>query len=157
MKHLKPNTPSSIDHNDRHVNNSSPSTTHHSTASLNHISMNSHDFELRKRDFLSNDHLSKKLRFFHKRKTKDLLLKSPVQPSFNDDSHCSSIRSKGHSQFFGQSLEELIKRYEQQLPPVIQVMSFLFSKSSMETTFSFSNCWKYFITKDQKPRESFVK
>lgn len=122
MKHLQSNTTLTIDHDDGHLINSSPST-HHSSASLNQISMKSHDFELRKRDFASNEHLAKKLRFFHKRKTKDLLLKSPLQAVSLTDDYFSS---RTHRAFFGEPLDQLIKRHDDQLPPVIQVKHLLF-------------------------------
>ena len=100
------------------LSNSAMSNLHHSSASLNQIPISSHDFELRKRDFSSNEHLSKRLRFFHRRRPKDVLLKSPLQPaSYNDETQSS----KSHRQFFGETLDDLIKRYDQQLPPVIQV------------------------------------
>lgn len=126
MKNIKPvaNTTAESDEHPAHTY-SHP--LHNSTASLTNISMTSHDFELKKRDLFNFDHQSKRLRFFHKRKTKDQLMKLPVQAnSFNDESHSSAtttpLRSKSTSQFFGQTLDQLMKNNDQQLPSVIQVM-----------------------------------
>jgi hypothetical protein len=122
MKHLKTSSNISFDGDD-HLSLQS----HHnsSTTSLNTISMNSHDFELRKRD---TENQNKKHRFFHKRKTKDNYSKPSIQQQqFNDDYYSSStatttpIPMKSSYQFFGQTLEELIKKYNNQLPPIIQV------------------------------------
>ena len=127
MKHLKTSNNTSFDGDD-HLSIQSSATTfsnhHSSTTSLNNISINSHDFELRKRD---TDHQNKKHRFFHKRKTKDNYTKISSQEQLNDDYHSSStatpIRTKSSYQFFGQTLEELMKKYNNQLPPIIQVHS----------------------------------
>ena len=125
MKNIKPIGNPTTAEGDDHPAHSYSHPLHSSTASLNNISMTSHDFELKKRDLFNFDHQSKKLRFFHKRKTKDLLSKLPVQASFNDESHSSAsttpLRSKSTSQFFGQTLEQLMKNNDQQLPSVIQV------------------------------------
>lgn len=138
---------------------------HHSTASLNTISSNGHDFELRRRDLPHADHSNKRLRFFHKRKSKDLAAKLVPQPSsFYEDPLSSSstttpTRPKNSSQFFGQSLALLIQRYNQQIPPVLQVRFFssTIDKSKIFIFHSCSNCSKFFITKAQRWRAFFEK
>ncbi|CAF1581616.1 unnamed protein product [Rotaria magnacalcarata] len=126
MKHLKPSNQTSFDGDDRSSLHSAAtmySNHNTSTTSLNNISMNSHDFELRKRDV---ENQNKKHRFFHKRKTKDHSSKSSVQQQqqYSDDYHSSStatpLRTKSSNQFFGQTFDELIKKYNNQIPPVIQ-------------------------------------
>lgn len=131
MKQIKATNHLTCDSEEHLANNNNPFYSsprhHHSTASLNTISNHSHDFELRKRDLLNAEHSSKKLRFFHKRKTKDFLMKLPLQPPLYDDPFGSSSsstafnRTKSSMQFFGLTLDELMKRYNDQLPPVIQV------------------------------------
>jgi hypothetical protein len=125
MKHLKTSNNISLDSDD-HLSLQNTATIYSlnnsSTTSLNNISINSHDFELRKRDISNSDNQNKKHRFFHKRKTKDLSSKPPlIQQPLNDDLTATPIRTKSYYQFFGQTLEELIKKYNHQLPPVIQV------------------------------------
>lgn len=126
MKHLKTSNQTSFDGDDRsslHSTTTMFSNHNTSTTSLNNISLNSHDFELRKRDI---EHQHKKHRFFHKRKTKDHHSKTSLQQQQSiDDYHSSSaitpLRSK--SQFFGQNFDDLMKRYNNQIPPVIQVFT----------------------------------
>jgi hypothetical protein len=133
MKHLKTSNNNSSFDGDDHVSLQSSATTfshhHSSTTSLNNICINSHDFELRKRDI---DHQHKKHRFFHKRKSKDNYFKTSIQEPLNDDYHSSStatpIRTKYSSQFFGQSLDELMKKNNNKLPPIIQVYFQLLEK-----------------------------
>jgi hypothetical protein len=67
------------------------------------------------------DNQSKKHRFFHKRKTK-------IHQPLPDDYHSSSTpylsspnSTKTHIHFFGQKLDNLIQRYDDQLPPIILV------------------------------------
>ena len=83
--------------------------------------MHSHDFELRKRD---TEHQSKKHRFFHKRKTKENYPKPSIQQA-TDEYHPASVptplRRKSTCQFFGQTLDELVKKSHNQLPAIIQV------------------------------------
>jgi hypothetical protein len=130
MKHLKPTCNVSMDDDSNMAScqsvNMNNHQHHHSMASLSTSSVYTHDFELRKRDLFTFDHTSKKLRFFHKRKTKDYLVKSPVQSSLNDESHSSStnttpVRTKLGQKFFGQPLDDIMKNYDQQMPPIIQV------------------------------------
>jgi hypothetical protein len=127
MKHLKTSNNSSFDTDDHlSIQNSLTISSHHhsSTTSLNNISINSHDFQLRKRD---TENQNKKHRFFHKRKTKDHYIKISNQQQLSDDYHSSStttttpIRTKSSYQFFGQTLEELVKKSNNQLPSIIQV------------------------------------
>ena len=118
MKHLK--TPNNIsfdadDHSSLHSHHNS------STTSLNNISINSHDFELRKRDA---EHSSKKHRFFHKRKTKENYSKPPIHQAHDDyqsSSTATPVRRKPAYEFFGQALDELMKQSNNQLPAVLQV------------------------------------
>jgi hypothetical protein len=133
MKHLKTSNNPSFD-NDDHLSFQSTSTlySHHhsSTSSLNNISMNSHDFELRKRD---TDNPNKKHRFFHKRKPKENYSKSLIQS--NDDNYLSTpIRTKSSYQFFGQTLEDLMKKSNHQLPTVIQQLLEILYFKGPETT-----------------------
>ncbi|CAF0745584.1 unnamed protein product [Adineta ricciae] len=106
-----------------------PTNQHSSTSSLNNVSTtNYHDFELRKRDMLT-DNPSRKYRFFHKRKAK-------TQQTLTDGYHSSStpyLSSPNQANtryfFFGRPLDELISRYDHQLPPIImQLFGILFSK-----------------------------
>ncbi|CAF3618544.1 unnamed protein product [Rotaria socialis] len=105
--------------------------THHtsSSTSLNNVTITScHDFELRKRDTLSENQ-TRKHRFFHKRKTK-------TQQQLNDDYHSPSTpylsspnQTKIYFNFFGRTPDELIQRYNHQLPPVImQLLEVLYLK-----------------------------
>jgi hypothetical protein len=138
MKHLKTLNNTSLD-NDDHLSLQSTSTLysnhHSSTTSLNNISINSHDFELRKRD---TDNQNKKHRFFHKRKTKDNYSKPPPIPQQSPDDNYSliPIRTKSSSQFFGQTLDELIKKSNNnnQLPSVIQQLLEILYFKGPETT-----------------------
>ncbi|CAF3276724.1 unnamed protein product [Rotaria sp. Silwood2] len=140
MKHLKTSNHTSFDSDD-HLSLHSTATIYSqhnsSTTSLNNISINSHDFELRKRD-IDNQH--KKHRFFHKRKTKDHHTKSLIQQQYNDDYHSSSstttnpLRAKPLNQFFGQTFDELCKKYDNQLPPVIQKLLEVLYFKGPETT-----------------------
>ena len=125
MKHLKTSNHSSLDGDDylsTHGTSTMYSHYHSSNSSLNNISINSHDFELRKRDMESQH---KKHRFFHKRKTKDNHSKPLIYQQFNDEDHSlsttTSFRAKSSEQFFGRPLNELIVKYNNQLPPIIQV------------------------------------
>ena len=130
MKHLKATHNLSFDAGDEH---SSPHAAignahhNHSSASLNTISTHSHDFELKKRDTVNVDNHSRRIRFFPKRKTKDHqhAAKPPLHSQFYDDSHSSAtatpVPRKSTPQFFAQALDELVKRYNNQLPPVILV------------------------------------
>ena len=131
MKHLKATQNLSFDGGDEHSSpNAAISNSHHnhSSASLNTISIHSHDFELKKRDTVNVDNQSRRIRFFPKRKTKDHhqhAAKPPLHSQFYDDSHSSAtatpVRRKSTPQFFGQPLDELVKRHNNQLPPVILV------------------------------------
>jgi hypothetical protein len=140
MKHLKTSLNNTSFDNDDHSSLQSTSTlySHHhsSTTSLNNISINSHDFELRKRD---TDNQNKKHRFFHKRKPKDNYTKPPIQQQqqqqSNDDNYSSTpIRTKSSYQFFGQTLDELIKKSNNQLPSVIQQLLEILYFKGPETT-----------------------
>ncbi|CAF3630906.1 unnamed protein product [Rotaria sp. Silwood1] len=141
MKHLKTSNYTSFDSDD-HLSLHSTATVYSqhnsSTTSLNNISINSHDFELRKRDI---DNQNKKHRFFHKRKTKDYHTKSLIQQSqqYYDDYHSSlstinSLRIKSSNQFFGQTCDELFKKYDNQLPPIIQKLLEILYFKGPETT-----------------------
>jgi hypothetical protein len=133
MKHLKTSNNTSFD-NDDHSTSTLHSHHYSSTTSLNNISINSHDFQLRKRDL---DNQNKKHRFFHKRKPKDNYSKPLIlhQQSNNDDNQSStSIRMKSTYQFFGQTLEELIKKSNNQLPSVIQQLLEILYFKGPETT-----------------------
>ncbi|CAF1329061.1 unnamed protein product [Rotaria sordida] len=110
--------------------------THHtsSSTSLNNVTTtNYHDFELRKRDTLTENQ-TRKHRFFYKRKTK-------TQQQLTDEYHSSSTpylsspnQTKNYSNFFGRTTDELIQRYNHQLPPVImQLLEVLYLKGP-ETT-----------------------
>ncbi|CAF4422339.1 unnamed protein product, partial [Rotaria sp. Silwood2] len=110
--------------------------THHtsSSTSLNNVTTtNYHDFELRKRDALTENQ-TRKHRFFHKRKTK-------TQQQLTDEYHSPSTpylsspnQIKNYCNFFGRTPDELIQRYNHQLPPVImQLLEVLYSKGP-ETT-----------------------
>ncbi|CAF1214120.1 unnamed protein product [Adineta ricciae] len=131
MKHLKTSNNTSFDGDD-HLSLQS----HHnsSTTSLNNISMHSHDFELRKRD---TEHQSKKHRFFHKRKTKENYPKPPIQQT-TDEYHPASVpttlRRKSTYQFFGQTLDELVKKSHNQLPAIIQQLLEILYFKGPETT-----------------------
>ncbi|CAF1048160.1 unnamed protein product [Rotaria sp. Silwood1] len=109
---------------------------HHtsSSTSLNNVTTtNYHDFELRKRDVLTENQ-TRKHRFFHKRKTK-------IQTQLTDEYHSSSTpylsspnQVKNDLNFFGRTPDELIQRYNHQLPPVImQLLEVLYLKGP-ETT-----------------------
>ncbi|UJR32084.1 hypothetical protein I4U23_019552 [Adineta vaga] len=128
MKHLKTSNNISFDGDDH-----SSLQSHHnsSTTSLNNISINSHDFELRKRD---TDHQSKKHRFFHKRKIKENYSKPPIH-QINDDNHSSTpVRRKSTYQFFGHVLDDLVKKSNNQLPAVIQQLLEVLYFKGPETT-----------------------
>ena len=134
MKHFKTsstgNQPSSFETDD-HLSH------HSSTTSLNHITSKSHDFELRKRE---SDQQTKKYRFFPKRKVKDNGVKlMPHTPPTQDEqqqpySSSALIRSKSSSLFFGQMLDELIKKFNHQLPPVLQQLLEILYYKGPETT-----------------------
>lgn len=137
MKYFKSSTNNSSFDNDDHSSIQSTSTlySHHhsSTTSLNNISMNSHDFQLKKRDL---DNQTKKHRFFHKRKTKENSSKPSIQSQqSNDDNHSSTpIRSKTSYPFFGQTLDELINKSNNQLPSIIQQLLEILYYKGPETT-----------------------
>ncbi|CAF3798494.1 unnamed protein product [Adineta steineri] len=129
MKHLKTSNNTSFDGDD-HLSLQS----HHnsSTNSLNNVSINSHDFELRKRD--TTDNQNKKHRFFNKKKSKDNYSKPPIQ-QITDDYHLSSTQTRMKSyQFFGQKLEDLIKLNNNQLPPIIQQLLEILYYKGPDTT-----------------------
>lgn len=141
MKYFKNSISNSSFDNDDHSSIQSTSTlySHHhsSTTSLNNISINSHDFQLKKRDL---DNQTKKHRFFHKRKTKENPLKPPTQSqqlnnNNNDDQHSSlSIRTKSSYQFFGQQLDELVQKSNFQLPMILQQLLEILYYKGPETT-----------------------
>lgn len=146
MKHFKSSTSGngSSFETDDHLSVQSSTTMyphHSSTTSLNHITSKSHDFELRKRE---SDHQTKKYRFFPKRKVKDNGVKLlPHTPTQDEQHHhhqqqpyssSALMRSKSSSHFFGQTIDEVMKRSNQQLPAVIQQLLEILYYKGPETT-----------------------
>lgn len=133
MKHLKSSHNTSLDIDDQ-ISCQSTSTLNSrhypSSTSLNNLSSISHDFELKKRDY---DFQSKKHRFFPKRKPKEHSLKLPVQQqkSFDD---CQRTKSVSSLHFFGQNLDDLIRKSNQQLPSVLQQLLEILYFKGPETT-----------------------
>lgn len=132
MKHFKTSNPSSFEADDHlSVQSSSTLYSHHSsTTSLNHVTSKSHDFELRKRE---SDQQTKKHRFFPKRKVKENSAKLLSQTPSQDEQYASSIL-KSSSHFFGQTLDELINKSNQQLPAVLQQLLEILYHKGPETT-----------------------
>lgn len=134
MKYLKSSHNTSLDNDDQISSCQSTSTLNSrhypSTTSLNNLSSISHDFELKKRDY---DLTSKKHRFFPKRKPKENSLKPPVQQqkSFDD---CQRTKSSLSLQFFGQNLDDLIQKSNQQLPAILQQLLEILYFKGPETT-----------------------
>lgn len=139
MKHLKATSMHnhSFDQIDDQHFQSLNSTQHRSSSSLNSFNVSqSHDFELKQRDFGHSagrsklaklnffnefsfsleDHPTKKHRFFHKRRTK-------LPQNLSDE---TQNLKKSSSYLFGQTLDELLHQHDEQLPPVIMVKMRLF-------------------------------
>ncbi|UJR14666.1 hypothetical protein I4U23_001659 [Adineta vaga] len=131
MKHLKTTNP--VLPNQRSFEGDEsltyPINQHSSTSSLNNVSTtNYHDFELRKRDILA-DNPSRKYRFFHKRKTKTQQQLTDGYLSSSTPYLSSPNQMKTYYFFFGRTLDELILRYNHQLPPIImQLLEILYFK-----------------------------
>lgn len=68
------------------------------------------------------DNQTKKYRFFHKRKTRTQQQLTEGYYSSSTPYLSSPNQSKYYLHFFGQSLDELMLRYNHQLPPVIMVI-----------------------------------